>query len=93
MSSTHWAWMRNRQFRVGVRVFFGVFFLVLGVLGIFLPILQGLIFLALGLALLAPHVPFIRRLRDRMYSRYPRTERFVAAMRRRFSWLHRHREE
>ena len=36
----------------------GYGFLVLGVLGMFLPILQGFLFLAIGLIILARHAPW-----------------------------------
>jgi hypothetical protein len=40
----------------------GYFFLVLGVLGMFLPILQGFLFLFVGLIILARHAPWAERL-------------------------------
>jgi type II secretory pathway component PulF len=45
---------------------------VLGVLGLFLPILQGFLFLAIGIALLAREVEWVRRRRARFYARYPK---------------------
>ncbi len=50
----------------------GYSFLVLGVLGMFLPILQGFLFLAIGLAILARHAAWARLLRMRLVARYPR---------------------
>jgi hypothetical protein len=50
----------------------GYGFLVLGVLGMFLPILQGFLFLAIGLAILARHAAWARLLRRRLVARYPR---------------------
>lgn len=46
-------------------------FMVLGVLGLFLPILQGVLFLAIGLILLSSVSPRIRLLRQRLCKRYP----------------------
>ena len=50
----------------------GYTFLVLGVLGMFLPILQGFLFLAIGLAILARHAAWARLLRRRLVARYPK---------------------
>ena len=50
----------------------GYSFLVLGVLGMFLPILQGFLFLAIGLAILARHAAWARLLRMRLVARYPK---------------------
>ncbi len=50
----------------------GWFFIVLGVLGLFLPVLQGILFLVIGLLLLATEYHWARRLIDKMSTRYPR---------------------
>ncbi len=49
----------------------GWVFLVLGILGLFLPILQGLLFLLVGLILLARAQPRFRLLKMRLKKRYP----------------------
>ncbi|WGF86201.1 PGPGW domain-containing protein [Marinivivus vitaminiproducens] len=49
----------------------GYGFLVLGILGIFLPILQGFLFLMVALVILSKHAPWARRLRDWLKARYP----------------------
>jgi hypothetical protein len=56
----------------------GYFFLVLGVLGMFLPILQGFLFLALGLIILARHAPWAERLLDYLRQKSPRLDRAIA---------------
>ena len=61
-----------------LRLSLGWFFIALGIVGLFLPVLQGIIFIALGVALLAPHVPFFARLRDMIYRRFPPSRHFVA---------------
>ena len=77
-----------------VAVVLGLLFLVLGVVGLFLPVLQGILFLAIGLSLLSYGSPWGERLRRRMRERFPamarRLERItrraklvVAAVRRR----------
>jgi uncharacterized membrane protein YbaN (DUF454 family) len=47
-------------------------FIVLGILGLFLPILQGIVFLAIGAYLLSLESPRARRFIERMRRRYPR---------------------
>lgn len=69
-----------------VRIGTGIAFLLLGLAGLFLPLLQGILMIALGAFLLAPYVPFFARIRDRMYARFPRTELFVLRVKRR--WRH-----
>ncbi|MFN0044497.1 MAG: PGPGW domain-containing protein [Alphaproteobacteria bacterium] len=46
-------------------------FLVLGALGLFLPFLQGVLFLAIGLVLLSREVKWARELRARLLARFP----------------------
>lgn len=45
--------------------------LVVGVVGLFLPILQGWLFIAIGAVLLAPDVPFFARLVGWIERRFP----------------------
>lgn len=53
------------------RYTFGIFFLILGVVGLFLPILQGILFIIIGLLILAPENKHIQRLLDKLRERYP----------------------
>jgi len=46
-------------------------FVILGVLGLFLPILQGILFLAIGLSVLSLVSPRARFLRQRVRRRFP----------------------
>lgn len=55
-----------------LRIAAGILFLVLGVAGLFLPVLQGIIFIIVGLVLLAPYSPFMQRRLDALRIRYPR---------------------
>jgi uncharacterized protein len=50
---------------------FGWFFILLGIIGLFLPILQGILFLIIGAIILAPEVPFFQKLIDKFEIRYP----------------------
>jgi uncharacterized membrane protein YbaN (DUF454 family) len=54
-----------------VKIALGAVLLPLGIIGLFLPLLQGVLFLLVGVALLASEVPFVARFRDRIRSRYP----------------------
>ncbi len=47
-------------------------FIVLGILGLFLPILQGILFLLVGLALLSVNHDWARRWFIKLGDRYPR---------------------
>jgi uncharacterized membrane protein YbaN (DUF454 family) len=42
----------------------GIFLILLGIVGLFLPVLQGVLFILAGLALLSSHSERARRLRD-----------------------------
>lgn len=64
----------------------GLVFLVLGILGLFLPLLQGILFLVIGAALLTYRTPLFRwlrlqqgldRLADQVEGRWPRLARWL----------------
>ena len=55
----------------------GYMFLVLGVLGMFLPILQGFLFLFVGLIILARHAPWAERLLNYLRQRSRRLDRAI----------------
>lgn len=54
------------------RLLFGFLMLVLGAVGLFLPGLQGILFLAIGAGLLAPDVPLFARLLAWMERKFSR---------------------
>jgi len=63
-------------------------FLVLGVIGLFLPILQGVLFIMVGLALLSSRSQTIRRLTTYLERRYPEHHRKVEILKKRIArWL------
>ncbi len=64
-----------RTLKRTLRLVAGWIFLTLGVLGLFLPILQGILFLAIGIILLAPDIPPFKRLLEWLRKRYPRVVR------------------
>jgi uncharacterized membrane protein YbaN (DUF454 family) len=49
----------------------GYFFLVLGVIGLVVPVLQGILFISIGLIILAKTAPWAERLLERFRNRYP----------------------
>ena len=50
----------------------GYGFLVLGVLGLFLPVLQGILFIAVGLIILSRYAPWAEGLLVRLKERHPK---------------------
>jgi len=50
----------------------GWMFVVLGILGLFLPILQGILFLAIGFYLLSLESPWVHHRMEQVRERYPR---------------------
>ncbi|MBL27397.1 MAG: hypothetical protein CMM50_07605 [Rhodospirillaceae bacterium] len=62
-------------------------FVLLGIAGLFLPILQGVLFLVIGLYLLSLVSPRARLLRQRLGYRYPKLRSLVEDGR---AWLRRH---
>jgi uncharacterized protein len=55
----------------------GYSFLVLGALGLFLPFLQGILFLIIGLLILAPHANWADGLLRRLKAHHPRVARTI----------------
>lgn len=53
----------------------GYFFLVLGIIGCFVPILQGFLFMFIGLALLSHSTEWARKLLIRFRKKYPNIAR------------------
>ena len=71
-----------RLFRLGL----GGLFIILGVLGLFLPVLQGILFLGIGGALLHRDIPFLARIVDRLKIRYPSISRATERLKEVFPW-------
>ena len=62
----------------------GWFFVVLGIIGLFLPILQGILFILVGITILAPEIPLFRRLLSELQRRYPLAFEKVEQLRKKF---------
>ncbi|MBE9546986.1 MAG: hypothetical protein IMF10_05790 [Proteobacteria bacterium] len=54
-----------------LRYVIGLTFIVLGIIGCFLPILQGILFLIIGIITLAPEVPVFQKILSRLQEKYP----------------------
>lgn len=57
----------------------GWFFIGLGIVGLFLPVLQGILFIMIGLAILSTRSELIKRLLKRIEERYPHHHQRVEA--------------
>lgn len=64
------------------RIILGAVFLILGLAGLVLPFLQGLLFLLIGIILLAPDVPLLDRVLKRLEVRFPK----IAARAKQWRW-------
>ena len=60
------------QIKRWLKITFGVIFVVLGIAGLFLPFLQGILFLAIGISLLASEIYWVRIRVERARARYPK---------------------
>ena len=65
----------------------GWVFILFGIVGLVLPVLQGILFLLIGLALLSSESEIARRLLERLRARYPGlSEKFDLAEQRATRW-------
>jgi len=70
----------NEFKKIGILII-GWIFIGFGVLGLFLPILQGVLFIMIGLAILSSRSKTIRRFLTYLEKRYPRQYQRVLAWR------------
>lgn len=68
----------------GLRITAGLVMLVLGLLGLVLPILQGILFLIVAFFLLAPYSRTVRRGLAWLRLKFPQTHRHARAFKRRY---------
>ncbi len=64
--------------RIGI-ITTGWFFIVLGVVGLFLPVLQGALFLLIGLVILSAEYHWAKRLLANLRSRFPKLDGAITA--------------
>jgi uncharacterized protein len=68
----------------------GWFFVVLGIIGLFLPILQGILFILIGLIILSTEYVWAHRLLEKLKARFPAIARKATeASARAHQWLKR----
>lgn len=62
---------RDTLMRRVVRITLGSLLILVGLVGLVLPILQGFLFLGLGCMLLSRDIPLLARLENRILARFP----------------------
>jgi uncharacterized protein len=67
----------KKKFKRILVISLGIFFLLLGVVGLVLPVLQGWLFIAIGLLLLSMYSPRLRAWIDTHTVKYPKLHAFV----------------
>lgn len=70
-----------------VRIALGSTLLIMGVVGLFLPILQGVLFIALGTVILSRDLWFLKRLEGWITIRYPAVGQALERLRKKFPIL------
>ena len=68
-----------------LRLILGGIFILLGFVELFLPVLQGFLFLGIGIALLYRDLPFLRKFGRWIRIRYPSLDRAAARIKEAFS--------
>jgi len=72
-----------------LKIALAIVLIPLGVVGLFVPVLQGVLFLLVAMALLSSEVPWVRRYQDKLRARHPELWRRVDATKGRVTaWLH-----
>jgi uncharacterized membrane protein YbaN (DUF454 family) len=80
--------LQNSAFRHHARITVGIIFIILGILGLILPILQGVLNLSIAVWLLAPYIPFLKKALDRLYKKYPSIYQYHLKVENRFNkWI------
>jgi uncharacterized protein len=77
----------NEFKRIGILIL-GWVFIGFGIVGLFLPVLQGMLFLMIGLAILSSRSPWVKQFLKHLEKRYPHHhERLVAWIERFRHWF------
>jgi uncharacterized protein len=80
----------NARFKRIAALVVGWGFIVLGIVGLFLPILQGVLFLVIGLVILSSEYVWAHHLLRKLRERFPTVSRTAdEATRKATAWLHR----
>jgi uncharacterized protein len=84
--------MKARFKRIGI-ILVGWVFIVLGILGLFLPVLQGILFLLIGLLILSTEYVWAHNLLQKLRARFPRIAGHMDHARQRAEqWTHRNKK-
>jgi len=73
----------NRFKKIGILII-GWALIGLGILGLFLPLLQGILFIMIGLAVLSSRSEMVKRFLKRLEERYPQHHNRIENWRERF---------
>lgn len=73
--------------RRAARISAGIIFLLVGLAGLVLPIIQGWLCLAIGAVILSRDIPFFARVENYLVSRAPRVGKVLDYLRRKFPIL------
>jgi len=76
----------NRFKKIGILII-GWFFIGFGILGLFLPILQGILFIMIGLAILSSRSELVKRFLKNLEERHPHFHERVEIWREKFRHL------
>jgi uncharacterized membrane protein YbaN (DUF454 family) len=64
-----------------LRICFGSLLILLGLVGLVLPVLQGVLFLAMGIVVLSSEVPLLARFLAKIEDRFPRIRQALQRLR------------
>lgn len=62
----------RKRIKETVKLILGWIFVVLGVIGLFLPVLQGILFLMIGLVLLSGKCRWVKQILKKLKDKYPK---------------------
>jgi uncharacterized membrane protein YbaN (DUF454 family) len=69
----------SARFKRVALILTGWLFIALGIVGLFLPVLQGILFLLIGLVILSTEYHWARRLLGRLRVRFPKLDSVIKA--------------
>jgi uncharacterized membrane protein YbaN (DUF454 family) len=80
----------NSRVKRGLVLVVGWVFILLGIVGLFLPVLQGILFLLIGLVILSTEYVWAHHLLRRLGERFPKLQSAIEkAKQRAMRWTHR----
>ena len=67
----------NRKFKRAAILVVGWAFILIGIVGLFLPILQGILFIVIGLVILSAEYAWANRLLTKLRNRFPKIGKYA----------------